>query len=78
MDIIQQLFSQYSIEALIVLVLSLGLAVKFMSELWEWFYNKFKNHFTFRTQRDQSHSEIINEIKSLQETVKSLNDNIDY
>lgn len=76
MDIIQQLFSQYSIEAIIILIISLSLAIKFMSELWEWFYNKFKNHFTFRTQKDQNHTELVNEIRLLQETVKTLTNKI--
>lgn len=77
MGMIEQLFSQYSIEALIILVALLGFSVKAMSELWEWFYNKAKGHFSFRTQRDQDHQQLISEIKELSSEIHATQDRID-
>ena len=68
---IEQLLSQYSIETLIILIALLGFSIKVMSELWEWFYNKFKEHFSFRTQRDQDHQQLIEEIKELSSDIKA-------
>lgn len=71
MGMIEQLLSQYSIETLVILVALLGFSIKAMSELWEWFYNKFKEHFSFRTQRDQDHQQLIEQIKELSNDIKA-------
>lgn len=76
MGMIEQLFTQYSIEALIILVALLGFSIKAMSELWEWFYNKFKEHFSFRTQRDQDHQQLITEIKELSTEIKETREEV--
>lgn len=78
MGTIEALFSQYSIEALILLIVMLGLSIKVISELWEWFYNKFKDHFSFRTQRDQDHQQLISEIKELSSEIKSTKEEIQF
>lgn len=68
--------SQYSIETLIILVALLGFSIKAMSELWEWFYNKFKDHFSFRTQRDQDHQQLIIQIKELSDGIKAAQEEV--
>ena len=73
---IEQLLSQYSIETLVILVALLGFSIKAMSELWEWFYNKFKEHFSFRTQRDQDHQQLIEQIKELSNGIKATQEEI--
>lgn len=73
---IEQLLSQYSIETLVILVALLGFSIKAMSELWEWFYNKFKDHFSFRTQRDQDHQQLIIQIKELSEGIKATQEEV--
>ena len=78
MGILEQLFAQYSIEALILLVALLGFAIKAMSELWEWFYNKFKEHFSFRTQRDQNHQQLVAEIKELSTEIKTTREEVHH
>lgn len=78
MGTIEALFSQYSIEALILLIVMLGFSIKVISELWEWFYNKFKDHFSFRTQRDQDHQQLISEIKELSSEIKSTKKEIQF
>lgn len=76
MGILEQLFAQYSIEALVLLVAMLGFSIKAMSELWEWFYNKFKEHFSFRTQRDQNHQQLVAEIKELSTEIKTIREEV--
>lgn len=76
MGMIEQLLSQYSIETLVILVGLLGFSIKAMSELWEWFYNKFKEHFSFRTQRDQDHQQLIEQIKELSNGIKATQEEI--
>lgn len=76
MGMIEQLLSQYSIETLVILVVLLGFSIKAMSELWEWFYNKFKEHFSFRTQRDQDHQQLIEQIKELSNGIKATQEEI--
>ena len=73
---IEQLLSQYSIETLVILVALLGFSIKAMSELWEWFYNKFKEHFSFRTQRDQDHQQLIEQIKELSNGIKATQEEV--
>ena len=76
MGMIEQLLSQYSIETLVILVALLGFSIKAMSELWEWFYNKFKEHFSFRTQRDQDHQQLIEQIKELSNGIKATQEEV--
>lgn len=76
MGMIEQLLSQYSIETLVILVALLGFSIKAMSELWEWFYNKFKEHFSFRTQRDQDHQQLIEQIKELSNDIKATQEEV--
>ncbi len=83
MNIIEGLFSQYSIETLILLIIGVALSVKFIGELWEYFYNKIRLYFNYKNQKDQAHDEIINGIikietrtGELQETVEALTENI--
>ena len=78
MGMIEQLFTQYSIETLVILVALLGFSIKAMSELWEWFYNKFKEHFSFRTQRDQDHQQLVTEIKELSTDIKTVREEVHH
>ena len=78
MGMIEQLFTQYSIETLVILVALLGFSIKAKSELWEWFYNKFKEHFSFRTQRDQDHQQLVTEIKELSTDIKTVREEVHH
>ena len=72
MEALTGLLSQYSIETLILLIVSLGLAIKFVSELWEYFYNKIKKYFNYQTQKDRQHEEIIEGIGAIKEEIIAL------
>ena len=76
MDALSQLVSQYSFGAIVMLVVTLAVAFKFLSELLEYFYNKLKKFFNYQTLKDTQHSEIIESIASLQANIKSLSQEI--
>ena len=77
MDAISQLFSQYSIESLIILIVFLAVGFKFVNELFEYFYNKFKTYFNYQSQKDVKHAEIINSLNDLKDAVKILQNQIE-
>ena len=76
MDALSQLVSQYSFGAIVMLVVTLAVAFKFLSELLEYFYDKLKKYFKYQTLKDTKHSEIIESIASLQADIKSLSQEI--
>ena len=76
MDALSQLVSQYSFGAIVMLVVTLAVAFKFLSELLEYFYNKLKKFFNYQTLKDTQHSEIVESIASLQAEIKSLSQEI--
>ena len=76
MDALSQLVSQYSFGAIVMLVVTLAVAFKFLSELLEYFYNKLKKFFNYQTLKDTQHSEIIESIASLQADIKRLSQEI--
>ena len=59
-----------------MLVVTLAVAFKFLSELLEYFYNKLKKFFNYQTLKDTQHSEIIESIASLQADIKRLSQEI--
>lgn len=76
MDALTQLMSQYSVESLIVLIVTLAVAFKFVSELWEWFYDKVQNHFNYKTTRTKKHDEIIESLSDLKDEIAKLSKTI--
>lgn len=72
MDVLIDIFSQYSIETILLLLIAIGFAIKFVSELWEFFYTKLRNYFNIQTQKDQRHGEILNGIESVKDEITSI------
>ena len=70
MNIITELFSQFSIESIILLVIALGVALKFIIDLTSFFYNKLKSHFNKQTDKESKQNQIL---KLQQETKESIN-----
>lgn len=53
----------------------LGVAIKFVGELVEWFYNKICKYFNYQNDKDKAHNEITDGISSVNEkTTQLLND----
>lgn len=74
MDAISGLFSQYSIESIILIIIILGVAIKFVGELIEWFYTKIRKYFNHQNAQDKAHSEITDGIDDIKEKLKKINE----
>ena len=76
MDALSQLFSQYSLETIIILIVSLAVAFKFISELVEYFYEKLKAYFNHQSVKDRKHSEIMEGLTNVRQEVSTLSSKI--
>lgn len=72
MDAMSNLFQQYSIESIILIIVMLGVAIKFVGELIEWFYNKTRKFFNKQNDKDKEHAEITDGISTVDEKVSQL------
>lgn len=72
LDILSQIFSQYSLESIILLVVGLAVSIKFLGEIFEWFYTKIRKYFNFKNNQDRQHSEIVNSVSLTQTTLDSV------
>lgn len=55
----------------------LGVAIKFVGELIEYFYNKVRKHFNYQNLKDQKHSEIVDGITEVKDNISSLSGEIE-
>lgn len=76
MNIIQDLFAQYSIESIIILTLSLIAALKAGSELINWLYSKLKNYFDYKSKEDIQREELLTGISDIKIAVNSINEKV--
>lgn len=77
MDALNNLFAQYSIEGIIIIIVALAVAIKFVGELIEYFYGRLRTYFNHQNARDKAHSEITDGLKEIKEHVNSLEENVD-
>lgn len=76
MGSIESLFSQFSIESIILIIISLVVAFKFVSELWDWLYNKIKKHFNIQTEKQQQDEKDREQTKALEKKMNTFMDKI--
>lgn len=69
MDAIAELFSTYSIESLILLLILVGVALKFIIDLTTFFYDKGKKHFGKKTEQEHKRDEILECLHSIQNDI---------
>lgn len=69
MDAIADLFSAYSIESIIILLILVGVALKFVIDLTTFFYDKGKKHFGKKSEQEQAKDEFLECLKSIKEEV---------
>lgn len=74
MGTIESILSQYSIETIILLIVGIAVAFKFVSELWNWAYGSLKKHFNIQTEKQQQD---IADREKIQELEEKLNTFID-
>lgn len=84
MDAISELFSTYSIESIILLLVLVGVALKFIIDLTSFFYNKTKKHFGRQTEEENKYTEILDnlllirrEIEQSQASIENLEMRVD-
>ena len=73
MEVIANLFSQFSIEAIILFLIAIGLSLKFIGELWDYFYAKLKKYFNYSSQKDQQHQELLQSIVLVKKDIEQFN-----
>lgn len=74
-DAFAELMTQYSIETLIVIIVSLAVATKCIGELIEWFYGKLRKYFNHQNEKDKAHAEITGDLIEIKEQVNKLVEN---
>lgn len=72
MEVLSNLFAQYSIESIILLLIALGLSIKLVGELWEYFYNKAKKYLNYQSEKDQRHNALLEGITSVKESIEEV------
>ena len=77
MDAIAELFSTYSIESLILLLVLVGVALKFIIDLTTCFYDKGKKHFGKKTEQERKKDEILECLHSTQKDIIENKESID-
>lgn len=65
MDALVTLLSQFSVESIIITLIMFLAAVKVVGELLNWCYEKIKQHFNWKTQEDNRHSELMENFNEL-------------
>lgn len=77
MQIIEQLFAQYSIESILLLLIMLGVSVKFIGELCEYFYNKMKKYFADEASQVKENESLSESIRQIDSKVTAVKDSIE-
>lgn len=76
LDAFTELMTQYSIETIILIVIMLGVATKFVGELIEYFYGKLRKYFNHQNEKDKAHAEITDNLSEIKEQVNILVENL--
>lgn len=65
MDAITSLLSMMSIDQLFLVLLSLLVAMKFISDLLEWLYKKLKSYFNIQDSKEKQYAAILASVESI-------------
>lgn len=74
MDALTTLLTQFSGGTLFLVLVTVAVAIKFLSDLLEWFYKKLKTYFNVKDEKEERHQEILSEIRKIQEENKHFED----
>lgn len=72
MSEITTLFTQYSVEELILLIIIVLFVLRALNEIFTYFYHKLKNHFGIETQKQSWEKEIVESLESIKEEIQTL------
>lgn len=77
MELISTLFATYSIEGIIILVIMLLLAIKFVWELVVWFKEKLQGGLDQQREREEMNEDFKAEFQKLNDRLDNINDRLD-
>jgi len=77
MDVINQLFLNNSIESVILLIIIILVAGKFVWEILSFFYEKTKNYFNFKSKEDIKQDKLYEKIDGIKDDVNKVQDSVD-
>ena len=69
---ITTLFTQYSVEELILLIIIVLFVLKALNEIFSYFYEKLKSHFGIETEKEQWKDDLMNKLQSIEDEIKIL------
>lgn len=72
MDAVEGLFAQYTIESLIITIVMILIAFKFISTLFEWFYSKGREYFGSKTKEEKEKEALKTSVDSLHPKLDNL------
>ena len=72
MSEITTLFTQYSVEELILLIVVILFAVKALSELFNYLYNKIKNHFGVISKKEEWEKNVMDCLQQITQEIQVL------
>lgn len=75
--IITSLFAQYSLESIIILIVMLGVAIKGIHELWDFFKQKLKVRFKKEETFDSMEEHIDSKFNTLTDKLDNINSRFD-
>lgn len=74
MGSVENLFTQFSIESIILMILGIVVTFKFVSELWDWLYARIKKHFNIQTEKQQQEEQDRKNLKKLENNLNIFMD----
>ena len=72
LEVIATLFSQASVESIILFIIAIGFAIRVVLELWDYFYSKLKKYFNYTSERDKKYDEILESLAKLQKDLSDM------
>lgn len=81
MDAINTLLNQYSFADIIILLITIGIAIKFIGDLWEWFSSRIRKRFNLQSDQQKWQDKIeasIADIKKDTEKFQSQIEDVRY
>lgn len=66
MDAITTLFSQYSIESIIITLIAVAVAIKFLGELFDWFSKNLRTYFNVKNEDEEFKTKLLATVQKIE------------
>jgi hypothetical protein len=74
---ITDLFAQYSFETIILFIVTIGVVIKYVAEVIEWFYKKIENHFNDKKKEAKNMQDTLSSIQLVQDKFTTIDNKLD-